>query len=1116
MRQKARTLGLGSSIGIRSAGLVVVLAALSGCSGNSDESSLEIRSKTEAITLDSAAQFSLVIPSQVAVGDSAVFGSSSVKWGDRATIVAEGASGIISSADNGYIEIGHDSNVRTVVSAGNATLRDRSKVDGDLFVQGTAQIGSSAQVFGNQAVGVNVTTHEAFKMPVYLPDEAGGSVHLEPDQQLALPPADYGTVAVKSRSTVTLSTGTYDFDTLQVAEPQAKLVIDDSAGPVIIYVRNQFTYRGNVQILSIDGGFPDLLVVYLGQNELWLEAPFQGHLFAPNASAHIRPMQGTFTGSIWGKNVEVHAGTVFIHQPFDLSTFFSNIDVDNTPYIFGQSRPVVPEPDDFIIPSKVPEGNWTELPGGVPADLNCTPELTYEVDPDDPTRLLELRYLSEAEKDANAGCVGEYFECADNGDGTFGSPFKPSEEELNAEPLPGSTCEAVSQKEPCGVDDSVLELPENERTVCTTQADCGAEEVCAKYCLGVNCQPDDFVNYCTTEIESCGGLPEDGECETRSVCPEPDYTGTPYEPTPGEKAELSPEQQLSKEEPVLAAYERPACGSDPPTPVGSADESTPPQGSGNDKWGIDFSPSVDYGFTTPSTASPVTDELGVNGRAEFNVIAKVWGKKVPVLEAGVVGSLSPTSLELTRTSKLFGQQVDLTGDVVGQIKENMDLAVAAGVGAQLDVVENNLDDAQEAFSNLVWVRDVIASNDIQGNPEAGEKFCNLALSVLPNAFPADLPNEYCSPHVRCQPDLCGECDEEEPPPGEGECEIPLETPEEAAQRYEQAVQTALSAWKNEYQNEINALGDPETAMQNAVAPALNELPGANSALATNVPLESARHRFSAFRYSFTFAVGPIPITMEIELAGSWGVDAAIELSADFQDELFARAGASIIPGMDVQALAYAGINLGFASAGIGGELTLVEIEIPVKGGAEIRGQRIDDDRPLQLELPDGGIQDLSDLAGDVIPLLSTRWTGGFWYGAGMRVQILSGNVNLQARVRLLFFKKTWKKVLASWEGPEFEKSFVGSIQAAVDLELPDELEQILGEVQAAGDVLEDIPALVPLWDKGYTGHFGTQTPLLSQVAAQQLAWPPAYQAGAGVVPIPTPSEMCAQTEPGPR
>jgi len=72
-----------------------------------------------------------------------------------------------------------------------------------------------------------------------------GSCSLEPDNTEVIDPGSYADVAVKSRSHLKVRSGTYEFNSLSF-EPQAVLDIDNTAGPVFIYVRTTFGFSGTV------------------------------------------------------------------------------------------------------------------------------------------------------------------------------------------------------------------------------------------------------------------------------------------------------------------------------------------------------------------------------------------------------------------------------------------------------------------------------------------------------------------------------------------------------------------------------------------------------------------------------------------------------------------------------------------------------------------------------------------------------------------------------------------------------------------------------------------------------------------------------------------------------
>lgn len=1118
-------------------GVLFAAGVGTGCSGPVEGTTESVGTLAEAITVNTAASFWVKLPKQIAVTDSVVTASGTVTLGDRTTVLSSTGKGAVSTTGSARLTVGLDAKPRKVVANAAATIGDRTKVDGDLLIAGSPTIGTQVQVFGTTQLNANVDEQPIFKVPVLVPDVVAGNVSIEPDRQVTLTPAKYGNVSIKSRSSVTLSTGIYEFNSLDVLEPQAKLIIDDAAGPVIIYVKSSFIYRGGVQNKAVSGRFPKLLMVYLGTSDLWIESPFQGHLFAPNATSHLRPGQGQFIGSFWGKNVDSNPDTVLVHKPFTFGAFFPTdpkLGPNDGPVIIPQSDPTRYDNEDPLLgtPIKDPQ----PLPTGKPGAVNCVSNL-IAVPSAQADKAQKFRYMSAAER-AAAGCVDEYKECTIGADGrVVGSPTVPSETQLNTVPPASSKCAAsqpqvitynnadgtVTSTKVCGVSNAVLSLPEAQRKVCTTDAQCSATEMCAKFCpSGQSCSNEnDYKRYCAAKRTTCTELPEQTTCVERNVCPFDGYTGNDYVAPPTGKEDLPPEKKvLQSTTPTLPGYRKASCSETAPLAIGSADETTPPQNSGNDQWGISFKPIVNYGFKTPQSPLGMTEELGANGQASFNIDAKVWGMNVPILHLGVDGTIGPDEMALVRTSQLFGQDVDLTGEVnLDSLPKTISTALSNVVRPQMANVEAAFAKAQIAQSQLLTVRDFLASHDLSDvTTEAGKKsaneLCMLAVDIL-GAKMGYKTRFLCNTSPTCQTQRS--CDDSL----SGNCLCPAsevkETADEVTARLQKAVTDSIAVWQKNLTDELNKFGgDPQQALANAIASIKNQMPGTNANLKPEIPLKAGRHRFAALSFAFTFPVGPVPVTMEIELAGSWGLQAKLELQGQFDprstQDMFARAGASVIPGMDIQALAFAGVNVGFAQVGIGGELTLIDLEIPIRGGGEVRGERIPDTRPLSLDLGNGTAQDISDLANSVERLLNTRWNAGFYYGAGMHAEILSGNINLQARIRLLFFSTSFKKILAKWSGIPFDVSFVGSIKPVQGLTLPDEVRGVVDNLEAAGKKAQDLKALVPLAQKGFTGYFGGKLPLLKQSALSSI-WPPAYNPSAPVTNVPSTQSFCGTRPP---
>src|SRR5690606_26559621 len=127
----------------------------------------------------------------------------------------------------------------------------------------------------------------------------------------------YGNVSIKSRAVLTLVAGTYTMNSLSV-EPQAKLVFDDSAGPIFIYVRDALTYRGDSIVSSSHS--PDVLLGYFGTPTAYFDAPFYGDILAPRAEI-VLGSQEPHEGRFFARKVEVRSGSDILYRRPDAPLF---------------------------------------------------------------------------------------------------------------------------------------------------------------------------------------------------------------------------------------------------------------------------------------------------------------------------------------------------------------------------------------------------------------------------------------------------------------------------------------------------------------------------------------------------------------------------------------------------------------------------------------------------------------------------------------------------------------------------------------------------------------------------------------------------------------------------
>lgn len=194
-------------------------------------------------------------------------------------------------------------------SVGPVNLGDRTNLEGTLH--------ASSVVLGNQVTvkARDSTPHidppSTLVWNVQYPPGTGANINLNSGQSQTLSPGLYGTINLNSQSTLTLSTGTYYLTGLSV-NSQVTVNLNQVNGPVIIYVTGNLTLNGSfVPHGGTDGGTitPDLLIGYLGTNQVNLQSPFSGAIVAPFTTLTLNPITGTYVGFFYGQSINVQAST---------------------------------------------------------------------------------------------------------------------------------------------------------------------------------------------------------------------------------------------------------------------------------------------------------------------------------------------------------------------------------------------------------------------------------------------------------------------------------------------------------------------------------------------------------------------------------------------------------------------------------------------------------------------------------------------------------------------------------------------------------------------------------------------------------------------------------------
>jgi V8-like Glu-specific endopeptidase len=267
----------------------------------------------------SATELSIAVPRGLSVADVMISGTERVTIDDRSDLSRPGEISYVANLGASTLEFGAQVDAyANVTSIGDVNfLRSQSHTYGSVVTAGrvTRQDGS-VRIDGAVTERANVQVAET-RWSVDWPENATTDITRAPDSpDFQLEAGAYDSIQIFSRATVTLRSGTYFINSL-VVEPQVKLRVDTSSGPVLIYVKD--TLRLNVGLEYIRGERGQVLFAYLGNQSAYFEEAIVASVVAPNSVIDLRrPASGKpHEGSFFGKHVHVLSDATVLHLPFD-------------------------------------------------------------------------------------------------------------------------------------------------------------------------------------------------------------------------------------------------------------------------------------------------------------------------------------------------------------------------------------------------------------------------------------------------------------------------------------------------------------------------------------------------------------------------------------------------------------------------------------------------------------------------------------------------------------------------------------------------------------------------------------------------------------------------------
>lgn len=284
-------------------------------------------------------QFSVVVPEGQTRSSMFLSASHYLQVDDRVEIALAGSVTNVAGLGAPGSQFGSDLEGHTnLFSVGNIWLRSQTVVDGFVRTEGIiSEQDGTVHVSGARQPGASVPTR-TFSWDVEFPSSPAPLALIPVGASVTLDPGAYQTFN-QHGGEVFLRTGTYYFDSFST-EPAAAIRIDNASGPVLIYVKNGFTFKGAFTNQVRDA---QLLVGHLGTTPAFLQAPFVGTIVAPNGKVELqRPTSGVHRGSFFAKELQVFSDSHILHVPFDWTTLTD----DETPDTDGDGAK---DPDDGCV-----------------------------------------------------------------------------------------------------------------------------------------------------------------------------------------------------------------------------------------------------------------------------------------------------------------------------------------------------------------------------------------------------------------------------------------------------------------------------------------------------------------------------------------------------------------------------------------------------------------------------------------------------------------------------------------------------------------------------------------------------------------------------------------------
>ncbi len=649
-------------------------------------------------------------------------------------------------------------------------------------------------------------------------------------------------------------------------------------------------------------------------------------------------------------------------------------------------------------------------------------------------------------------------------DPTVANTWDPTYLSLPAQ-LRSVECESVPGRDYCGMNTAQVVWTATNPSLNQCQAGvdsngnsiaCGSGAICARVCPPkggsgadknqpkLKCDPAEETRHCVPKItKNCEGLPLMGP-------------GYPDDMRPSISACMEMRECASKEDKLEVSDQQPYCeenggvcdvvvtpgdepkqtaplaGTFPPIGLWTTTEAnlckitqpekatkeipesgeTSKQGhkkpSNPKKWGVVTTAKVktSYGLTAKPGGLFVPK---ANGKAKLELKGRAAGRDIPVLLLDAYANLNECDIVAGTSFELFGQTVDAI-----QEDKAPSFSVAGGAKAKCEQLVKEAEKVtgavKEAMFHATRMYDHLKSAT-NGKPIITDAMCVQAKLV----------------------DALIDCTQRT-----------AATATKVANAYAKKYYDTMKETPAKYARQVD--GYATSMQQSALADGFKAVNGAG--IGSSLNFLNTRQDFLIAAAEAHFPIGPVDLLLAIQGMGYWGIRGTMDYGMTLNGGApNFKVGATLGPfaGLKVDVFVGAGFDFGIggAHAGIGADITLINLEIPLSAGATLSAQNVVSDDVRNLGSEFGALGRLSSTLRPKAIVNKQEWKLAGTMQAAAELTVLYGDVDVRLRVRFLWASKTWKKKMASFPPvASFQKSWTGSFTLPVTLKAPQGLADV--------------------------------------------------------------------------